>query len=71
MHQMRPIPRLKAFRERGSPTESLLAGPAGISTAIVPRAEKSAAVFSDTIRALAGALGVQPADLTASETPGR
>ena len=69
MTPMQPLPRLEHLRERAGLTQSLLARRAGISSAVIRRAENGAAVFPDTMRALARALGVAVEDLLAESQP--
>jgi transcriptional regulator with XRE-family HTH domain len=57
------LTRLKAIRERKALTQEELAAKAGINRVTLARIETGAEPFPATIRKLAAALGVQPADL--------
>jgi len=63
------IPNLAGWRERQYLSQSELARRAGISNVTVWRIEHGEAVTHRTIRRIADALGISPAELTADAIP--
>lgn len=57
------LTRLKALRERQALTQAELAARAGINRVTLARIEGGAQPYPVTVRKLAAALGVEPADL--------
>ena len=60
---MAKLTRLKALRERKALTQEELAQKAGINRVTLARIETGAEPYPKTVRKLAEALGVEPADL--------
>ena len=59
------VPRLKARREHVALTQAELAAKAGVGRVTIARLENGAAARLPTVRKLAEALGVKPAELMA------